>query len=181
MKTLAMPASARYLRPVAIAISGIALLTASSYVAVPMVPVPVTMQTLMVLLIGAVCGGGMGAGVVLGWLGLAFLGAPVLADGVGGPQAFVGPTAGYLASFPIAAFLAGFVTNKKNWVGIGVRFGAFTALHAIILGLGFAWLANLFGAETAWTTGVYPFLIGALLKSGLAAALVSVIPSFRSR
>ena len=181
MKTLAMPSYARLLRPITIAICGVAALTASSYISVPMYPVPVTMQTAIVLLVGALLGPGRGAGVVLGWLGLAFLGALVLANGMGGPQAFVGPTAGFLASFPVAAFLAGLVTTRKSWVGTGVRFAAFTGFHALILGMGFLWLANLFGAETAWTTGVAPFLIGAVLKSGLAAALVAALPNFRTK
>ncbi len=181
MKALTMPATTRYLRPITLAICGIAALTASSYVAVPMYPVPVTMQTAVVLLLGALCGAGMGAGIVIGWLGLAFVGAPVLADGAGGPAAFMGPTAGYLAAFPAAAFLAGFVTQKKNWMGIGARFAAFSALHVVILGFGFAWLSTLFGAETAFASGVAPFIIGAFLKSGLAAALVSVIPSARAK
>lgn len=181
MKTAAMPSAIRHLRPIAMAICGISALTASSYMAVPMYPVPVTMQTAVVLLLGAICGAGMGSGIVIGWLGLAFIGAPVLADGIGGPQAFVGPTAGYLASFPVAAFLAGFLTRQKSWAGIATRFASFTVLHAMILGMGFAWLAKLFGAETAWMTGVVPFLIGALLKSGLAAALVSVLPNFRNK
>lgn len=181
MKTLAMPSALRFLRPVALAVCGVSALTASSYMAVPMYPVPVTMQTAIVLLLGAICGAGMGSGIVIGWLGLAFLGAPVLADGMGGPQAFVGPTAGYLASFPIVAFLAGFLSRNKSWAGIAARFAGFTALHALILGMGAAWLGYLFGAQTAWVSGVAPFLIGALLKSGLAAALVSVLPNFQNR
>ena len=168
------------LRPLTIAVCGIAALTASSWLAVPMFPVPVTMQTAVVLLLGALCGAGLGSGIVLGWLGLAFVGAPVLADGMGGPGSFVGPTAGYLAAFPVAAFLAGFVTRKKSWTGTGVRFGAFIALHAVILGGGFLWLSTLIGAEAAFAGGVLPFVIGVFLKSGLAAALVAALPNFRS-
>ena len=150
-------AMARYgfLRPLTIAVCGIAALTASSWLAVPMFPVPVTMQTAVVLLLGALCGAGLGSGIVLGWLGLAFVGAPVLADGMGGPGAFIGPTAGYLA--------------------------AFIALHALILGGGFLWLSTLIGPSAAFTGGVLPFIIGVFLKSGLAAALVAALPNFRSR
>jgi len=181
VKALTMPATTRYLRPLALAICGIAALTASSYIAVPMYPVPVTMQTAVVLLLGALCGSGLGAGIVIGWLGLAFVGAPVLADGAGGPAAFMGPTAGYLAAFPVAAFFAGFVSRKKTWTAISARFAFFTTLHAVILGCGFVWLSVLFGFESAFTAGVAPFIIGAFLKSGLAAALVSVIPGARAK
>lgn len=169
------------LRPMAIGFCGIAALTASSWIAVPMYPVPTTLQTAVVLLMGALCGPRFGAGIVMAWLGLAFMGAPVLADGNGSPAAFVGPTAGYLASFPIVAFLAGLVTSKKSFAATGLRAAAFTGLHAIILGMGFLWLSSLVGTEAAWIGGVAPFFLGAVLKSGLAAALVSVLSSFRAR
>ena len=168
-----------FLRPFAISICGIAALTVSSWVSVPMYPVPTTLQTAVILLIGALCGPRFGAGIVLAWLGLAFAGAPLLSDGSGTPAAFVGPTAGYLASFPIAAFLAGLVTRQKSFLGIGIRTAAFIGLHAIILGMGFTWLSTLVGVSAAWIGGVAPFFLGAALKSGLAAALVSALPSLR--
>jgi biotin transport system substrate-specific component len=160
-------------RHIVIFLSGIAALTASSWIAVPMYPVPVTLQTAMILLMGALCGPRMGAGIVLSWLALAFMGAPLLADGNGSPAAFVGPTAGYLAAFPLAAFLSGHVTRQSGALYHGARFIAFLTIHAVILGMGCIWLSRIIGIEAAWTGGVAPFLIGAGLKSALAAALVA--------
>ncbi|MEM5518461.1 biotin transporter BioY [Henriciella sp. AS95] len=161
-----------YLRNAAILIAGIAVLTASSYAAVPMIPVPVTMQTLAVLLVGAIAGPRMGLAMIVSWLGLAALGAPVLAGGKMGIAAFVGPTAGFLLSFPLAGFLAGIATRTFA-TGHLSRFAAFIGLHGLILGMGWAWLSTLIGAEAAFMSGVAPFLVGGLIKSALGAAILA--------
>lgn len=170
------PFASSRLRPVAIGLAGIAALTVSSYVSLPMVPVPVTMQTLVVMLLGAVAGPRMGAAIVLSWLGLALLGAPVLAGGKTGLLAFAGPTAGYLFAFPVAAFLAGFLPKGQTLVLHGVRFAGFLGLHALILAVGGVWLATLTTPEIALASGVVPFLAGSLLKSALAAAVIAAMP-----
>ena len=169
--------SATVLRPVSIVLAGIAALTASSYIAVPLWPVPVTMQTLAVIAMGALLGPRMGAGIVLAWLGAALAGAPLLAGGAGGPAAFVGPTAGYLVAFPVAAFLAGYLPRAMTAAGHATRFAGYLALHALILASGWAWLATLIGAEAALVAGVAPFLIGSVLKGGLAAAIFAIWPA----
>ena len=161
------------LKPVAIGLAGIAALTASSWVSVPMYPVPVTMQTLVVLLLGALCGPRGGFAIVMAWLALSLTGAPVLAGGKSGLVAFAGPTAGYLAAFPVAAFLAGLLPRSEELSAHAVRFGGFLALHVLILTAGSGWLSTFIGAEAAIMSGVMPFLIGALLKSALGAALIA--------
>lgn len=173
MSQLARPLSHPVLRPFLIGLAGIAVLTLSSYVALPMVPVPVTLQTLAVVLMGAVLGPRAGAAVVTAWLGLALAGAPVLAGGKSGLLAFTGPTAGYLISFPIAAFLAGYLPKGQTLAGHGVRFAGFIGLHAVILTAGWAWLSNFAGPQVAFASGVVPFLAGTLLKSALAAAVIA--------
>lgn len=178
LKTLQI-ASAPMLRPAMIALGGIAVLTASSWISVPLYPVPVTMQTLAVLMMGAVLGWRVGAGLVLAWLGLALAGAPVLAGGMGGPAAFVGPTAGYLASFPVAAALAGLLPRLTGLRGHGLNFAAFLCLHAVILTAGWSWLSALVGPKTAFVAGVVPFLIGSVVKAGLGAALLAALPEGR--
>lgn len=155
---------------------GVCVLTASSYVSVPLYPVPVTMQTLAVLLVGVVMGPRAGALTVLSWLAMAAAGAPVLAGAHGGPGAFVGPTAGYLISFPIAAYLAGMVPRAGSLLRHGAVFAAMLGLHGLILLMGWAWLSALIGAEVAFTAGVLPFMLGAVLKSGLAAAFAALLP-----
>lgn len=159
------------LRVLATGILGVAALTASSHVSVPMYPVPMTLQTVVVLLLGALFGPRMGAAMVLSWLALSLAGAPVLADGKSGLAAFAGPTAGYLAGFPIAAFLAGYLPRGDHLAAHGLRLAGFLGLHALVLAIGWAGLLGHVGAETALAAGVLPFLAGSVLKSGLAAGI----------
>ena len=172
-QAITRPASRSLLRPVLIGLGGIAALTASSYISVPMYPVPVTMQTLVVLMLGAVLGPRAGAATVLAWLALSLTGAPVLADGKPGLLALTGPTAGYLISFPLVAFAAGFLPKGDRLTNHAARLAGFLALHAVILFAGWSWLSALIGPQAAFAAGVAPFLLGSLLKSGLAAALIA--------
>ncbi|NTE85621.1 biotin transporter BioY [Agrobacterium rubi] len=157
-------------------IAGTLVLALASKIAVPMVPVPITMQTFAVTMIGALYGWRLGTLTVLAWLGEAMLGLPVLAGVSSGLAPFVGPTAGYLVSFPIMAALVGFMTEKgisghRPVAGFLLHFVA----NAVGLALGWAWLAGLLGAEKAWIAGVAPFLLGAVLKSALAAAVLKLL------
>lgn len=152
---------------------GTALLAAASRIEVPMVPVPMTMQTYAVVLVGALYGCRLGTLTVLAWLGQAMIGLPVLAGGAAGIGHFFGPTAGYLVAFPIAAALVGLLADR-GWTA-GRPLAAVAAMllgHALCLGLGTAWLATQIGGGPAVTHGLAPFLIGAGLKSALAAATV---------
>jgi biotin transport system substrate-specific component len=168
------------LRPVAVGLAGIAALTVSSYVSLPMYPVPVTLQTLVVVLLGAVAGPRTGAAIVMAWLGLALAGAPVLAGGKAGLLAFTGPTAGYLFAFPAAAFLAGFLPKGQTLALHGARFAGFLGLHALILAIGGSWLAMLTSPEIALASGVVPFIAGSLLKSALATAVIAAVPGAKA-
>lgn len=150
------------------------LIAVGAQVAVPMVPVPMTMQTFAVLLAGAGLGPVWGAGAVLSYLAAGALGLPVFSDGASGVAALWGPTAGYLWSFPVAAALAGWASRKgwltRPWLR-GV--GALSLLHLLILALGAAWLARFTGFEAAVRDGAAPFLIGAVAKSALAVAVLA--------
>jgi biotin transport system substrate-specific component len=152
---------------------GTLFLAASSWIEVPMLPVPMTMQTFAITLVGAAYGWRLGTLTVLAWLGQAMVGLPVLAGGAGGPQHFMGPTAGYLAAFPVAALLVGLLA-ERGWTGRGIAasFGTMLLGNLVILLLGAAWLSGLIGADAALDAGVLPFLPGAFLKAALAAALL---------
>lgn len=164
-------------RPLALRAAVVALgtlfLAASSWVEVPMLPVPMTMQTFAVTLIGALYGWRLGAITVLAWLGEAVVGLPVLAGGAGGIAHFAGPTAGYLFAFPLAAALVGWLA-ERGWTrgNLLLSFAAMLLGNAFILVMGGAWLAALIGANDAMTYGVTPFVLGAIVKSALAAASV---------
>lgn len=145
------------------------LLTLASRISVPMIPVPITMQTFAVTLIGALYGWRLGAISVLAWLGQGALGLPVFASG-GGLAYFAGPTAGYLLAFPLAAALTGWLA-ERGWNGHRpwLAFAAMLAANLLCLVIGAAWLAAFVGVERAIHAGVAPFLIGAALKSALGA------------
>ncbi|MBZ9707412.1 biotin transporter BioY [Mesorhizobium sp. ESP7-2] len=156
---------------------GTLFLALSSYIEVPMVPVPVTMQTFAVTLIGALYGWRLGAVTIAAWLVEGAVGFPVLAGGAAGIQHFVGPTGGYLFAFPITGALVGWLA-ERGWNGNSVllTFVAMLLGNLACLALGTAWLAVMIGAEKAITFGFLPFIVGGLLKSALGAATLMALP-----
>ncbi|MFD1199682.1 biotin transporter BioY [Brucella gallinifaecis] len=158
---------------IAAVVFGTLVLAISSQIEVPMIPVPITLQTLVVPLIGALYGWRLGLATVLAWLGQAMIGLPVLAGGAGGLPHFAGPTAGYLAAFPIIAAFTGYLA-ERGWNGknIVLAFTSFIAANAICLALGALWLSSVIGIEKAVAFGVTPFIIGAVIKSALGAAIL---------
>ncbi|MCD6008965.1 biotin transporter BioY [Halomonas sp. IOP_31] len=161
---------------------GSLLLTLSSYVSVPMIPVPVTLQTFAVMLIGALYGWRLGALTVMTWLGQAAVGLPVLAGGNGGWVAFVGPTAGYLVAFPLCAALAGWLA-QRGWNGRRPWLAFVNMLlgNLACLIIGAAWLAALIGPQQAIALGVTPFLVGGVLKSALGAVTLKLLEREQDR
>ena len=157
---------------------GTLVLAASSQVSVPMVPVPMTMQTLAVTLVGALYGWRLGGVTILVWLAQGALGLPVFAGGSGGFVRFFGPTAGYLLAFPIAGALTGWLV-ERGWNGskLLLAFAAMLIGNALCLVLGAAWLAAMVGLPKAIAVGVAPFLLGAALKSVLGAGVLKLIDS----
>jgi biotin transport system substrate-specific component len=167
-------------RPLAVqaaaVLAGTAVLAIASQLAVPMPPVPMTMQTLAVTLIGALYGWRLATITILAWLLEAALGLPVLANGKGGLAPFMGPTAGYLFAFPIVGALVGWLA-ERGWNG-GRPLLAFLSMLAgngLCLILGALWLATLIGPERAIMAGVLPFLLGGVLKSALGAAVLTAL------
>lgn len=160
----------------ALLLFGTGVLALASQISVPMVPVPITMQTFAITMIGVLYGWRLGALTVLAWLGEAMMGLPVLANGGGGLAPFVGPTAGYLVAFPIIAALAGYLA-EKGWTGSHMvkSFLAHLSANILCLAIGGAWLGYLIGAEKGLALGVTPFILGAVLKSALAAALLMAV------
>ncbi len=161
---------------------GTLFLTLSSYVEVPMVPVPVTMQTFAVMLVGALYGWRLGAITIIAWLAEAAAGLPVLSGGAAGAHHFVGPTAGYLFAFPVAGAVVGWLA-ERGWNGKQPVLAFLSMLlgNALCLAIGGAWLAVLFGADVAWTSGIAPFIIGGVLKSALGAALLALLVRGKTR
>ncbi|MEY4681151.1 MAG: hypothetical protein RLZZ276_2800 [Pseudomonadota bacterium] len=168
------------LRAVLLALAGSVLLTLSAKLKVPFHPVPMTMQTMVVLVLGVAYGSRLGAATVALYLLQGAIGLPVFADtperGVGIAY-MAGPTGGYLAGFLAAAWLAGAIGQG----GLLRLAAAMLAGHAVIFAFGLAWLATAIGVEKAWLVGVAPFLLATLLKSALGVALVAGLKAWAPR
>jgi len=166
--------SRRRIRQLFAVFAGTLVLALSSYVTVPMFPVPMTLQTLAVVLVGAFYGWRLGGITIAAWLLEGALGLPVFAGGSGSALVFIGPTAGYLLSFPLIGALAGWLV-ARGWNGAHPlrAFWAMMLAQTVCLLLGAAWLATLVGVDDALLLGLVPFIPGEIVKSALAAATLA--------
>ena len=159
---------------------GTLLITLSSYITVPLYPVPITAQTLVVLLIGLSFGPQLSFLTLSLYLFQGAIGLPVFAGGAGGLPALFGPTGGYLFGFVAAATLLGLLARRgfgKNFVTTII---AMLAGNAVIYLFGVSWLANFIGIENALKHGILPFLYGDALKIFVATAIIPVAWKFLS-
>jgi biotin transport system substrate-specific component len=151
--------------------AAITALTARITIPLPFTPVPITLQTLAVVLSGLVLGSRNGALAQLTYLGLIAVGLPLDARGLG-PVAFFGPTAGYLVGFVPTAFVTGWLAERltlDNWRG---NFVAAIAGILVLYLVGASWLAVMLGSWLkAWVGGVVPFILFDLAKAAVAAAV----------
>lgn len=161
----------KVLKATLLALVGTAILTISAKIQVPFWPVPMTMQTFAVLVIGMAYGWRLGGATLLLYLAEGAVGLPVFAGG-GGAAYLAGPTGGYLVGFVLAAAVVGYLAER------GWDRSMLTTLLAMVLGtgiiflLGVAWLTGLIGLEKAIAGGLTPFLAGAAFKIVLAAAVL---------
>ncbi|MFM2041914.1 MAG: BioY family protein [Pseudomonadota bacterium] len=155
------------------------LVAAAAWVEVPMIPVPMTMQSFAIVAIGALAGWRLGLATMLAYLAQGAAGLPVFAGGTSGLAVFSGPTAGYLLGFPLAAALCGLLAERGWNRRLPLLFGSLLGGHGVILLVGAAWLARMIGPADAVALGLIPFLAGTVLKSALATATVTAV--LRSR
>jgi len=165
------------LRAALLIILGTALLTLSAKINLPLPYVPMTLQTLAVLMIGAAYGWRLGGATVVAYLAEGAVGLPVFAGPIGGLAPFIGPTAGYLVGFVLAAVVTGALSERGWDRSIPLLFVAMGAGHVIILGCGLAWLAfgMHLGLEKAWLVGLAPFVAASVIKNALGAVAVPAI------
>ncbi len=152
--------------------AGAALIAVAAQIQIPMIPVPMTMQTFAVLLVAATLGFSRGAASTALYLALGAFGLPVFAGAAALKAAM--PTLGYLIGFVLAAAVIGFLAEKgftKNPLKLAL---AFTAGSLVIYGSGVIGLMAILGIDfsTAVSVGVVPFLFGDIVKAVLAAALL---------
>jgi biotin transport system substrate-specific component len=155
---------------------GFAALTIAAKIRVPMWPVPITMQTFAVLVIGAAYGMRLGVATLLAYLALGAAGLAVFTGDSAGLAYMMGPTGGYLVGFAVAAGVMGWLAAQgwdRTILGMGL---ALLIGNAVIYAFGLPWMAWLFWAErgTAWVLqwGMTNFLLGDALKLALAALVL---------
>jgi len=138
----------------------------------PFSPVPVTMQTFGVILVGALLGSKRGALSMIAYIAEGGAGLPVFAGGKFGFIVLLGPTGGYLLGFVAAAFIVGWFAergwDRRCWSTVVAM-----SLGTIVIYIcGLAWLVRFVGVELVFKAGLYPFLPGAAVKIGLASILL---------
>jgi biotin transport system substrate-specific component len=164
--------ASRPLRALLLAVLGSALLTISAKIEVPFYPVPMTMQTLVVLLLGMAFGARLATATVLLYLAQGAGGLPVFAGtperGIGIAY-MLGPTGGYLVGFVLSAAVTGWLTeHRHDWPAVVF---AVIAGSIVVFIPGVLWLAHLIGFEQGIAHGLMPFLWATLVKGAIAIAL----------
>lgn len=154
--------------------AAVTALAAQVRIPLPFTPVPITGQTFAVLLTGAALGWKLGSAGQLLYLGVGALGAPVFTDGSGGLEVLTGATGGYLFGFVLAAGVVGRLAEGRQDRTFSTMFTAFVLGSAVIYVFGVVGLM----ASTGWPLieavekGVVPFLLGDLVKAGVAGLLL---------
>lgn len=147
---------------------------AGAYVAIPLpfTPVPVTLQPFVVILAGALLGPWAGATAMAGYLALGIGGAPVFSAGHAGLPWLLGPTGGYLMAYPAAAFLVGALAGEtRSALRLGLSLAAGVAV-LYVGGVSQLWILTRQDPAALLVQGVFPFLLGDLVKVLGALALV---------
>jgi biotin transport system substrate-specific component len=162
-----------------LALLGTIVLAISSKIKIPFYPVPMTMQTLVVLFLGILCGWKLGLATIFLYLFEGIIGLPVFA---GTPEKglgfmyFTGPTMGYLIGFIPAVFFAGLlkISHKYNFVlKLILNFMIYTFSVSFIYFFGLVWLTNFVALEKVWLLGALPFLPAELLKISILTIFVT--------
>jgi biotin transport system substrate-specific component len=166
----------------ALAVAGSALLAVSAHIAVPMLPVPLTLQTLAIPLLVLALGRNLAVTATLLYIAEGALGLPVFAP-VTGPPGLVGPSAGYVWMYPVAVLAIGSLLERglaATYIG---RWAAIFAGTLVVFAGGVWWLTVVYQLTfaQAFAAGVAPFILGDLLKVSLAAALPSQAAKIAAR
>lgn len=149
---------------------GALAIAAGAQLSVPMVPVPTTLQTLAIVLLGLLAGPRLAMASAALYLGLVLAGVPLLSSGQAqGGRAFLQfLAAGYVVGFIPAAGVAGWLGRGR---GVARQFAAGIAAHGVVFAGGVPVLAAWLGWSDALEQGLYPFIFGAIAKSAAAAGI----------
>lgn len=158
-------------------------LLAQVSVPVPGSPVPITGQTLAVVLTAAALGPVRGIAVQVAYMACALVGLPFYSEASGGVDAVFGATGGYVVGFIPAAFLIGLAARRGADRNLLKSVPLFVAGQAVIFAVGVPWLAVSadLSAAQALDAGFYPFILGGLVKAAIAAGVLGAAWKFLRR
>lgn len=158
----------------ALVLGGSLLIAMSAQIAIllPFSPVPITGQTLAVLLVGALLGSRRGTLSVLAYLAEGAMGLPVFAGGGTGVAWLLGPTGGYLLGFMPAAFITGWLAERDWDRRVETTLLMMLVGNITIYAVGLLYLAFFTGLDRVLPLGFYPFIVGDVAKWLLATALL---------
>jgi biotin transport system substrate-specific component len=155
------------------------LFIVGAHIRIPLQPVPITLQTLFVLLAGAVLGRGYGALPGALYLSMGFAGLPVFAGGAAGAALFAGPTGGYLIGFILTPMIVGYLINRKRTAGWSVVVFSVGTLIILFCGITYLTAAFTHNVETSLRFGLLPFIPGDILKIFAAASIYKSYTAIR--
>lgn len=178
LRAAVFPKTTALTNAVAIA-GGVGFLAILAQIALPIPgsPVPVTGQTLGVLLIGASYGSRLGATTFLIYMLVGFAGAPVFADGASGLARLTGPTGGYLMGMLVATYLVGALAGRRWDQRLRTALPAMLLGNVVIFTFGMFWLHEYTNKSWSWTVsaGFTPFIIGEILKIAIAGTSLPLV------
>ena len=167
---------------VALILSGAVFTAYAAQLVIPMWPVPITAQTLAVLLVGSVLGATRGAISLIVYFSMGAMGLPVFSAAT---SLSFGPTFGYLVGFIAAAALIGYLSERGWHKSVTGVLGSFAIANSVIYIFGLPWLAFALGTlgaandlASVAAAGLAPFIIGDVIKMTVAAALLPLAWKF---
>lgn len=174
--------NAGLLRKVVLVVGGSLVVAAAAHISVPMLPVPMTLQTLAVLVVGAALGSRLGAAALTLYAMDGAAGLPVFAPTPDGYPGIMGPTGGYVLGFILAAALVGWLA-ERGWDKSLPRMALAMVLGAAVLYVpGLAWLSTFVGGlGKAVEFGLTPFVLGDAVKAAIATLAVPAAWKLLSR
>ena len=162
-----------------IVMGGALLLFAASQVEIPLKPVPITLQSVAVMLIGLTYTPRRALEALLLWIGLGAAGVPVLSGFAGGVACLGGPTLGYLVGFVVSVYLMA-TLKQKYFLSLWVSDALLCLMATLILyAFGVAWLSFLIGFPNAIMFGFVPFILPGMVKAGLLCTALQILRHYK--
>ena len=169
----------RMLQSAILVVLGTAVLAISAKIQVPFWPVPMTLQTLAVMALAAAYGSRLAVATVIAYIAEGLVGLPVFAGALAGPAYLLGPTAGFLYGFIVAAAIVGFAADRGDSRSVVKLFVAMIFADVAVFALGLIWLGGAvpkvgYSAKLL-EIGLYPFVLADLLKIVLASLAIPAV------